>query len=449
MEHLIVITFFLLLSGISGILLNFFFHNVKDINFVYALFFIEFLFLDFISTRIDLKIILIPILFFSIFFKRNLNNSQKKNIGQNIWPFFIFFAVAFFWFVVNGTVPSTMLSDNINLESNFNIFINITCNFLILLLPFYLKITIREFERLLKNIMYLIIIQFFMLIIKQSLYSELYFPFVMSIDSLYISLSKTDVLRNGMISFYSFYIVIFGLFFIQKKYKILLIISAISFNLFLGGGRLDFIGTLIALFLYVIIQKQNQVSLIKKTFTLLGVFLMVLTLFFVSGNYNNQDQNNRFIEILNFDTSNEMDENRGNGRAAMWSYAYNNFLESPIIGNGITNSRSRDFKNVAIKNVSIGEAHQTYLSILSAFGLLGLISFLIGLRKVMLKLNQIRKIDSENKLFKFLYTFFFITIFFYFFTSGGVGRIQLLFYFFLGYIINISLKNVNQNLLND
>lgn len=449
MDHLVVITFFLLFTGISGLLLHFIFHKVKDINFVYALFFIEFMFWDWIISFTDLKSVLIPILFFSVFFKRNLSNSQKKNMRQNIWPFYIIFSMAFLWFVVKGTPPSFITSSNINLESNFHIFLSITCNVLILFLPFYIRITIKQFEKLLRNIMYLIIIQFFLLLIKETLYSELFIPFLMSTKSHFISLSKTEVLRNGMLSQYSFYIVAFGLFFLQKKYKLLLIIFAISVNLSLGGGRIDLVATLIATFLYVIIPNQKRANKLKTTFSIVGLFLLFLTLFSVSESFINKDQNNRFSQILNIQESAELDENTGNGRAAMWNYAYKIFLESPIIGNGITNTRSIDFKNVAIKNVSAGEAHQTYLSFLSVFGLLGLISFLIALRKLMRKLNQIRKIDVDNKMFKFLYVYFLITIFFYFFVSGGVSKIQVLFYFFLGYVINITLKNVKQNLLND
>jgi hypothetical protein len=445
MDKIIFLVSFFVVIAIITLFFLAFLRKVKDIYLVYTLAFSNFLFFDFLKLPIDPLLIISPCIFFLFFFKRNIGKSQIKNFRQNVWPFFILFVLTIYWYIQKGLLPNFLFSvNNYDISANFAYYLIMMCNFLILLTPFYLRLSVSQFDKILKNIMFLTIIQFTMIVISKGLNLGLYIPFLMPLPIIESS-GASSILRDGLVSNYSYIIVLYGLFYLNSKYRLIVTIIVISCNLIIGGGRIDLIGSLLAIILFLIIIKRQKKSF-RLPLSLVMFSIIGLITFSVITNYMSKDQKNRFSELVNLQEADELDASRDNVRAAMWLYAVNGFLESPLIGNGISNKKTSSFKNVAERNTSVGSSHQQYLSVLYVFGLLGFIPFLIGLRKIIKKLIWLRKRILNNRVYNFLFTYFIMVIFFNFNTGGAVNKLDFMFYFFAGYVFSISLQDFNKRI---
>ena len=443
MEQFIFLIAFLFMLAIIGLFSSLFLTHIKDIYFVYVLFFVNFLFFDFLKLPVEPLLIISPIIFFVFLFKRNLDKLQRVIFQKHIWPFFIILILWLYWFTQKGLLPNFVFSsvDEVG-SANFANYLIILCNILILLVPFYMRISINQFDKFLKILMILIVIQFLMLMIKKIFYIDFYIPFLMPYsDVVSTYLDSNTISRDGVLSEYSYLIVLFGLFFISSKYRFIVVFFVITANLLLGGGRIDLVSSLFVVTLYYLFFVRQQKNFVTFfSYSTLIILIFGVSIYFIS-DLMTLEQNNRFYELLNLKDAKELDASRSNVRASMWSFAFNGFIESPLIGNGISNDNITSFDNVSERNVSTGGAHQTYLSILYVFGLLGFISFIIALRKVMLKLIAIRKLNPQNRIFSFLFIYFIVLIFLRFNLGGGLNTLELSFYFFSGYVLSFSPRN--------
>ena len=444
MDNLVFIFSLYIFYAIAGFLLTIFSPKIKDIYFLYILFLLKFLHFDFLG---ELPLtpfqIIIPVIFFSTLFRRNLTKDQKFNMIKQCWPFAIFLFVGFCWYLSTGLLPNYFAKSEYSSFGNFTIYYNFFSNFLLLLLPFYLKINYTEYLTLFRRLIILFIILSLLIILRSYFLPNIYIPLLLSVED--ISTNINQVYRDGYLSLYTYYIIIFSLFFSNSKYKFLIIGLVFIINLALAGGRIDLVSSLFALFLYFTFVSSKNLN---KSFINFFRFVLIVGIFFsLSSLFVSTNQANRFAELLNISQSAEFDTSRSNVRGAMWLYAFKGFTNSPIIGNGVSaGNKVYLFESVAARNVSIGGGHQTYLTVLYVFGLSGFIPFIIGLLKIVTKLNLIRNYIKSNLIYNFLYVFLLTEILLRFNLSGGIKNLRLLFYLFAGIILSSSIKNIKKNL---
>ena len=439
MEIPIFLIVFGSIQALIGLFAALFFSRTKDIYILYLLFFTEFIFWEFIDLPLDPIQIITPVIFFAKLFSNKISKVLKPKFLSIIWPFYAYFFIAFLWFIKVGLLPN-FISNNLSSNGNFTLFYNMYVNFCLLLIPVLLKVNFKELENLFRNLFILITIQLFLATFRQ-IYPDLYLPFLMTSsfgETLGYAVAE-NTSRNSVVSLFSYYLIFLTLFFIKSRFKYVYIFLFLIINLVFGGGRIELISSLFLIFLYINLIK-NRKNILSKSLNLFKVFIPVVIVIFLGFNFLlPQEQKDRFSEITNIQSSDEFDSENDNVRISMWLYAIEGFKKSPLIGNGISKyNRVVDFSSVAVRNVSIGGAHHTYLSILYSFGFFAFLFFIIGNIKVLKNLNKSR---FGNIVLNFIFLYILVEFLVRFNLGGGVKKINFLYYILMGLAISYVCNN--------
>ncbi len=147
------------------------------------------------------------------------------------------------------------------------------------------------------------------------------------------------------------------LFTVIKYSMIILMVVAVLLTVSRGG----FIGMILVTFYYVISQKN-----IKRSFVfIIGVALVVLAVFYVSGIMGSNPINNLIYRFEN--------DTNGSNRIDLWRIALKEIVKNPIFGFGLGES-PYIIANHSMYNLG---THNTYLTIWLDGGLFSLLFFLI------------------------------------------------------------------------
>ena len=195
-------------------------------------------------------------------------------------------------------------------------------------------------------------------------------------------------------SFLVHFFPIFFLVIVSKKLKDLLIITFYGFAILITGERMAFILYLFCIFIYILLNlfnnKVNYKSNFKKIFFF--VFLLIFSFYFIQNNSKIKERYNEINYLLNKYTNNEIIDLP---YISLWSRAFDMFLQKKITGNGANYFRDCFYTVIGDKNKSITvvypkiqnkygnqscstHPHNFYLQIISEYGLIGLMFFLLN-----------------------------------------------------------------------
>jgi hypothetical protein len=208
---------------------------------------------------------------------------------------------------------------------------------------------------------------------------------------------------------------------IKPKY-LMLTIGVICIFIFFTKSRTSLISFFSVSMIYVInyltIRAKSYIQIIKKTFYL----FLIISILFITYSY---------VETLFFSKWGFTNENLTSNRSEMWLNTINNGVT--MFGNG---------EGYFYKYYLIKDAHNTFVQALGAYGLLSLIMILILFFYIFYKCIKIGKIEY----YVFFGGYFLLSLAenLLFINSRLIG-IDLLFFIFLGCVINESPKRGKQH----
>ena len=418
---------------ILGIFLVEIFKNVSNEWIIVILILTELLFVPSTGTQFELKHLCIPVFTTLILLRSIYVQRGEKPRNRYLLPFLIYFSVGMYWFLANGMLPNILTGNKNENLGNFIVFYNMFCNLCVLLIGFYSNIQKHKIERSIKFIGVVLFIQVVLMFLSKLL-GALHIPLLMpSGDSHIIESAFSDMSRDGFLSHYCYMAALF-LSTSKRNIRRIAMLVLVIVNLVYGGGRTD----LIAIIVVGILSEMLGTSSIRKSgLSLISVTTLILCTVFIGTKFMSSGQLKRFSDVIDPSKSEEMDKDR-NGRMAMWLYSIQEFQRKPLLGNGISKQNNiGSGRTVAIRNVELGSSHQFYLSVLYAFGLLGFLPLLLGLLSVFMLLLKARKYD-ENGLVNFVLILLFSYVFVQFMINGGVKKLFILFFLFLGMAPQLS-----------
>ena len=406
---------------------------LKDDQLVLILLLSEFLFLPGTGTQFELKHIIVPIFAFMLFFReRGFNSLRKKNFAYTLGVL-VYFGIAFYWFIRNGMLPNYVSGNEDSNYGNFIVFYNIFCNSCLFFIGMNINFNLIRISRIIKYLGLLLSLQVLLMFIGK-ISNSFYVPILMPGrgDSRIITSAFSDMNRDGNLSQYCY----FGALFVAasfNKFRSLIIIGLAGINLLFGGGRTDLISIIFILFVCELLERGVTAWLVLK---ISGSAIVLLSVFWLSGNYLTIGQLDRFSDILNPMESSEMDSNN-NGRMAMWTYSLEKFREKPILGNGVSRKNSVSGGLAYARNVSLGSSHQFYLSVLYSFGLVGFFSLMYTILRSFSLIRKVRRFDTTGVI-NFVLLLLLSYVLVQFWTSGGVKKFYMLLFLFLGIVPQFS-----------
>lgn len=180
--------------------------------------------------------------------------------------------------------------------------------------------------------------------------------------------------------------------FVNRFSKMLYVIFAliILFAVFMTGSRSAYLAVGILTIGYFL-ELRKSMRFKKRFYLFFLIPIIVFSIFLVVENYFPDQILSRFDLVRLNDTSNA-------NRLLYWKYALESFLHSPIIGFGAALTT-----DIILKYTShVGDAHNTYLTFLLNFGLVGLLIVILWIWRVMKEL-----IINRNKFWiSFVISFF-------------------------------------------
>ena len=416
-----------------GISLVEIFRKVGDESIILILILSELLFVPSTGTQFELKHLCIPVFTTLILLRSSFMQSGKKHGYRYLLPFLIYFCVGMYWFFVSGMLPNVLTGNENENVGNFIVFYNIFCNLCVLLIGFYSNIEKNKLAKIIKFIGVILLIQVLLMFLNKLL-GVLQIPLLMpSGDSHIIVSAFSDMSRDGFLSHYCYLAAIF-LSTSKRNIRRIAMLVLVILNLVYGGGRTD----LIAIIVVGILSEMLETSSIRKSgLRLLSLTTFIVCTIFIGTRFMSSGQLNRFSDVFDPSKSEEMDKNK-NGRMAMWLYSIQEFQKKPLLGNGISKQNNiGSGRTVAIRNVELGSSHQFYLSVLYAFGLSGFLPLLLGILSVLILLLRARKYDGYG-LVNFVFILIFSYVFVQFMINGGVKKLFILFFLFLGMAPQLS-----------
>jgi len=197
------------------------------------------------------------------------------------------------------------------------------------------------------------------------------------------------------------------------------------YALILSGGRGGFVGAILALLVWISIQK-------KPKFFISAIFMAILLYLGVFVYYNSLPGSlQRILKIHGSLT--QLDIGRGSTFPLYWQ----SFLRYPLFGVGITLTEFTKAESVSLftyQQLCLG-GHGTYLSILYLMGLAGFVPFIWGLVQG-IKSSYFLSQKMKEKFGKSVTLFCFLWLIYYLIPMGFGGRGQNILYFMVFGIVS-------------
>jgi O-antigen ligase len=185
-----------------------------------------------------------------------------------------------------------------------------------------------------------------------------------------------------------------------QKYILILSLLYIIFTLSRGALFAEFL-----LLIYLLVKKYfnfSFIGIIKLISVLISFILFFLAINYFTGIFDSLS--------TRLERSNKIELNEDNSRYFRWLLAYDDFNNSPLIGNGsgymVPYNRAK-YTNIESKGYY--SPHNSYLMILVDYGLIGFVIFILSIYFLWLKIKN-NNFMYEIKLTFYIVVFFFMNI---------------------------------------
>ena len=237
---------------------------------------------------------------------------------------------------------------------------------------------------------------------------------------------------------------LFAYYIIKKKMNVLALILMLFF-VFISGGRTIVVGVIFAITIFsLLFLPRNFIYLTIAT----GIFIILGSILLPESVLKGQ-----FGRLTTLDSGNFMGQDASRGLA--WKIYLDNFSKFPVWGKGISPFEgfiysSAELSSEFAKQAAYAGGHGSYLSLLSTFGLGGLVYFLIMLLGgVFLSFRKIRQnvqIDSiKTSIAVFCFMVLVIKVFDYITSGNGINETQTLFYI-VGFVASLTVLQNRKDL---
>ncbi len=395
----------------------------------------------------ELSQVLVPLAFGVLFVRRLLDRRCSFAVGMLvITPFTLCFLLAVYWYTQTGSAPTAFQGSGAGMSGNFRAYYNNALNYLTLLLPFLAPIRKETLIRILEVCLLLYLVQSAVLVVRYALKLSFYVPVFLPYGFALKDVNIGDFARIGEISTISSTIVILVCFFgspMVRRLKWPIVAYALALNIIWGGGRIDLICSLAVLAIAgrATTKTVNLRTLVAGSARLLGAVALVVVMFSLFSSVLPEEQQERFAEILHPQEAykRRAEGGRGANRIRMWEYGIRKGVEAPIMGHGIAGETSSSKYNAKFERfVAIGAAHNKYVSLFYIYGLLGFVSFLWGISRVLKAVFKISDMEY-SALWRYITVYFIVTLCLRWFFEGGVVAHEFLTYFLAGYVLSYAL----------
>lgn len=358
----------------------------------------------------------------------------KDKIKENFYLNIDF--VLFFWilFVISSFLSLIMT------ESNFSDGLKFVIGMMLSILNYIFLVSNNKWSRLLIRILTLISIFFLIGSVIQLIAPDLIlkFNYLHLSDSLYqgtLEFYKNGSLNgityqtgiNGFLLSYLMGIILSHIYVADSLYKkVLLILSYIFvFYLLFLTNRRGFI-LFNALILFIIIFKMTKNK--YKAIAIISAVLLTILIFLLTTETG--------LNIVNR-TLNQQDFSTG--RLGMIKIMWADFLERPILGNGVYTT---------IDVVDFYHGHNIYFQVLRENGIIGFVFLIVALLGALVKtsINLSRFSENKGKTFVLMISFYF-QLFFLMWggTESPLYGTYPVFFYFLALAMNKSIEGKNYN----